>query len=100
MTPMADEPEREVLSSLPRTRPARRSARRAPAGLRAAPPPPPRRPVPPAGWATPGPAPDDGPGGPVGAVAGAVRAVGGVAGLGVAVAGHGVRALLGRLPRP
>ncbi len=98
---MAEKPEREVLSSLPRTRPARRSTRRAPAGGAEAPPAPRPAPVPPAGWATP----DDvaeggGSMGPVELVTTAVRAVGEVAGIGAAVAGQGVRSVLGRLPRP
>jgi hypothetical protein len=123
---MADDPERDVLSSLPRTRPARRSARRGPAaaqaaavagtagGAGAAPAavpvaaggepaaPPPRRvrtePVPPAGWATPDDTPDGF--GPVEAVTTVVRAVGEAAGIAVAVAANGVRSIVRRLPTP
>jgi len=97
---MAENPEREVLSSLPRSRPARRSAKRAPAREPGGPPdPPPRAPVPPSGWATPGDA-GGAPPGPVEVVTTAVRAAGEVAAIGAAVGTHAVRNLLRHLPRP
>jgi hypothetical protein len=54
--------------------------------------------VPPAGWATPD---EPAPGfGPVEAVTTVVRAVGEAAGIAAAVAGHGVRRFVRRLPIP
>jgi hypothetical protein len=109
--------ERDVLSSLPRTRPTRRSSKRdAPAGKatkqKAAParPRPPAtaarraRPataatpaVPPAGYATPR---TERPEHHHGLVGTAVQAVGEVAELGLAVGAQALKGALGRLPRP
>jgi len=119
---MADEPDRDVLSSLPRSRPARRSGKRdaarastrqqATADHVAAATPTPRAarkgakakasapsPPPPAGWATPDDADAAQPGG-LELVGTAVRAVGEVAQIGVAVGANAVKGVLGRLPRP
>jgi hypothetical protein len=107
--------DREVLSSLPRTRPERRSAKRgarAPAGAQAAAAkpkkpkpaarskpnaaPPPK--VPPAGYAVPK------TGSPVSAggtelVGTAIQAVGELANLGASLGGRALREVLGRLPK-
>jgi hypothetical protein len=119
---MADEPDRDVLSSLPRSRPARRSGKRdaARASSRqqattdqvAATAPTPRAaraggrtkasapsPPPPAGWATPDDADAAQPGG-LELAGTVVRAVGEVAQIGVAVGANAVKGVLGRLPRP
>ena len=108
--------DREVLSSLPRTRPERRSAKRATRGsaaakaaakpkprpkAKAAPrpkPAPPRR-VPPAGYAVPK------TGSPVSSgstelVGGAIQAIGELANLGVALGARALRDALTRLPKP
>jgi hypothetical protein len=105
---------REVLSSLPRTRPERRSAKRdAPKVVKAKPRPkakakpeakpgpqaaPPRQ-VPPAGYAVPK------TGSPVGSggtelVGTAVQAIGELANLGVSLGSRALREALGRLPKP
>jgi hypothetical protein len=103
--------DREVLSSLPRTRPERRSAKRATRAPAAAKPKPrpkakaaprpkaaPRR-VPPAGYAVPK------TGSPVSSgstelVGGAIQALGELANLGVSLGSRALRDALGRLPKP
>jgi hypothetical protein len=105
--------DREVLSSLPRTRPERRSAKRgarAPAGDQAAAAkptkpaakprpkaaPPPK--VPPAGYAVPKTASPVTAGG-VELVGTAIQAVGELANLGASLGGRALREVLGRLPK-
>ncbi|HVL31259.1 MAG TPA: hypothetical protein VM299_03430 [Solirubrobacteraceae bacterium] len=127
---MADRPDsdREVLTSLPRSRPARRSDKRArrpapdrPAGgapaaaatPRASAPPKaapkaasrrprtaPRRSIPPAGYAAPPPDAHDGPPRPPDLVGTAVQAAGELARIGFAVGRQTLRSVLDRLPRP
>jgi hypothetical protein len=103
--------DREVLSSLPRTRPERRSAKRdapkvvkakAKAKPRAKPrakavPPPPRH-VPPAGYAVPKTGSPVG-SGPTELVGTAVQAVSELASLGASLGGRALREALGRLPK-
>jgi hypothetical protein len=97
--------DREVLSSLPNTRPQQRSAKRdartprkpakaAKPRPKAAPKPPP---VPPAGYATP--RSDDAPDG-ADLLATAVRAAGELAQIGIAAGGRALKAAVQRLPRP
>jgi hypothetical protein len=100
--------DREVLSSLPRTRPERRSAKRgAPkvvkttpkAKARSRPKAAPAPKVPPSGYAVPN------TGSPVGSggselVGTAVQALGELANLGASLGGRALREALGRLPRP
>jgi hypothetical protein len=114
---MADRqnPDREVLTSLPRARPVRRSAKRAsrpragepaskvppPSGRAAGrPPATPRRSVPPAGYA----APEHDAGGqrpsPTDVVGTAVQAAGELAQIGLALGRQTLKSVLGRLPRP
>jgi hypothetical protein len=112
-----DEPDREVLSSLPRTRPQRRSPRRdgakkpqakpAAATPRKAPakPRPARKPrgaerrMPPAGFAAPRPEGDQGTPTPPELVGTAIQAAGELAQIGLAVGGHALRSAIGRLAR-
>ena len=82
--------DRDVLSSLPHSRPARRSAKRATRGTSR----PPAKAVPPAGYATPAPARTSPGTGEL--LGGAVRAAGEVAQLGTGV---GVRLVKGPLRR-
>ena len=101
--------DREVLSSLPRTRPERRSAKRdAPKVVKAkakpkakprakAVPPTPRQ-VPPAGYAVPKTSSPVGSGGPE-LVGTAVQALGELANLGVSLGSRALREALGRLPK-
>jgi hypothetical protein len=101
--------DREVLSSLPRTRPERRSAKRdapkvvkAKAKPRAKPrakavPPPPRH-VPPAGYAVPKTGSPVG-SGPTELVGTAVQAFSELASLGASLGGRALREALGRLPK-
>jgi hypothetical protein len=118
--------DRNVLSSLPRTRPERRSAKRGarspaaagaaapasakPAAPRTKPKPArakakakakaaPQRKIPPAGYAVPREASPVGSGGAE-LVATAVQALGELAQMGASVGGRAVRDVLGRLPRP
>jgi hypothetical protein len=105
--------DREVLSSLPRTRPERRSAKRGartPAGVQApkAKPQPQAKPaarkaapapkVPPAGYAVPQTASPVNAGGAE-LVGTAIQAVGELASLGVSLGGRALREALGRLPK-
>jgi hypothetical protein len=102
--------DREVLSSLPRTRPERRSAKRdAPKVVKAkakpkakprakAVPPAPRQ-VPPAGYAVPKTASPVGSGGTE-LVGTAVQALGELASLGASLGSRALREALGRLPKP
>jgi hypothetical protein len=109
--------DRDVLSSLPRTRPTRRSAKRdAPGGrapsrgaadaqrkaprARPAAEVPPVRPVPPAGYATSRTPPPEDHGHRHGLLGTAVQAACEVAQLGLAVGTQALRGALGRLPRP
>jgi hypothetical protein len=105
--------DRDVLSSLPRTRPERRSAKRgahppvapkakpkpararAKPGAKAAP----RREIPPAGYAVPKQSSPVG-GGGTELLATAVHALGELAQMGASLGGRAVRDALGRLPRP
>jgi hypothetical protein len=109
--------DREVLSSLPRTRPERRSAKRgAPAAAGSEPPAKakakprakpkataskaaPPRPVPPAGYAVPDQASPVNAGGAE-LVGTAIQALGELANLGVSLGGRALRDALGRLPKP
>jgi hypothetical protein len=109
--------DREVLSSLPRTRPERRSAKRGarapaaaqPAKARAKPKPaarskPPRKPappreVPPAGYAVPKTASPVNAGGTE-LVGTAIQALGELANIGVSLGNRALREALGRLPKP
>ena len=107
--------DREVLSSLPNSRPTRRSAKRDGAGGQRAPrgageapakpqrsgarrPAPKAAPIPPAGYATPG-TDDDGPRG-ADLVTTAVQAAGEIAHIAIATGGRAVKSALQRLPRP
>jgi hypothetical protein len=102
--------DREVLSSLPRTRPERRSAKRGAAAPKAKPRPtakpaarskpkaaPPRK-VPPAGYAVPKSASPVTAGGAE-LVGTAIQAVGELANLGASLGSRALREVLGRLPK-
>lgn len=128
---MAEKPDsdRDVLTSLPRSRPTRRSAKRdggtsagaakkrpaaksaprpkakAAAGKAGAKPRPRAVPkakakVPPAGYATPAPKAGEGGSGPAEVVGTAVQAAGELAQIGITVSRQALKSALGRLPRP